>query len=76
MSKTLYDDLIPAVKRQLDVDKNRFPNLHRRIVRDIENAHFITDLPLGTACNLVGLVDASELKHDSFLLNVYEIFGR
>ena len=75
---SLLKDLIPAVKHQLDADKEQFPNLHRAVIKDLENAQFITDIPLGTAHRLADYFSAAGLKHgnDSFLLNIYEIFGK
>ena len=75
---SLLNDLIPAVKQQLDADKEQFPNLHASMVRDLENAQLVTDIPLGTAQYLSSYFVAAGLEHESssFLLNIYEVFGK
>ena len=75
---SLLNDLRPEIAAKVDADIKQFPNLHKAIVRDMENANFVTDLPLGTANSLIEYAKSAgfESKNDSFLLKVYEIFNR
>jgi len=75
---SLLKDLRPEIAAKVDADMKEFPNLYKSIVRDMENAYLITDLPLGTANTLIGYANSAgfESKTDSFLLKVYEIFNR
>ena len=75
---SLLKELRPEIAAKVNADAKEFPNLHKAIVRDMENADLVTDLPLGTANTLIGYAHAAgfESKTDSFLLKVYEIFDR
>jgi len=78
MYKTLYNELHPEVNKLLEQDKEQFPNLYASIVRDLKEADFITNIPLGTANTLVSYYKAAgiESNNDSFMLQVYEVFQR
>jgi len=75
---SLLNDLRPEIAAKVNADMKPFPNLHKAIVRDMKNANFVTDLPLGTANTLIDYAKSAgfESKTDSFLLKVYEIFDR
>ena len=75
---SLLNYLRSEIASAVDADQKQFPNLHKSIVRDLENAQLVTDLPLGTAHRLIEYANTAgvELKADVFLLKVYEIFNR
>jgi len=75
---SLFQELRPEIAAQIDADREQFPNLHKGVIKDIEDASFVTDIPLGTAHRLVEYANAAGFKFTSsaFLLKVYEIFGR
>ncbi len=75
---SLLKELRPEIVAKIEADKEQFPHLHKGIIRDIENADLVTDLPLGTANTLIEYAKAAgfEFTSSAFLLKVYEIFGR
>ena len=75
---SLLNDLIPEVKELLEADKEKFPNLHKGIINDLQNANVTTDVKVSTANTLIGYAEAANVKFDSssFVLKLYEIFGR
>jgi len=75
---SLLNDLIPEVKELLEADKEQFPNLHKGIITDLQNAHVTTDVKVSTANTLIGYAKTANVNFESnnFVLNVYEIFGR
>jgi hypothetical protein len=75
---SLLKELNPEIAAKIEADKEQFPHYHKGIIRDIENAALVIDLPLGTAHRLIEYANAAGFKFTSstFLLKVYEIFGR
>ena len=75
---SLLKDLHPAVLKAIETDKAQYPNLHKSIITDIEEADLVTDLNLGTANYLVGYYESAvgSFSINNFLLNVYNVFGK
>ena len=75
---SILNDLIPEVKELLEADKEKFPNLYKNIINDLQNAFVTTDLKVATANALIGYAEAAGVKFESnnFVLKLYEIFGR
>ena len=75
---SLLKDLHPSVLKAINADKAQFPNLHKSIITDIEEADLVTDLNLGTANYLrdYHLATRGNFSSNNFLLNIYEIFGK
>jgi len=75
---SLLKDLHPSVLKAIEADKAQFPNLHKSIITDIEEADLTTDLNLGTANYLVGYYKSAvgSFSSNNFLLNIYEVFGK
>jgi len=75
---SVLNDLIPEVKELLEADKEKYPNLHKNIINDLQNAFVTTDIKVATAQTLLGYADAANVKFDTnnFVLKLYEIFGR
>ena len=75
---SLLKDLHPSVLKAINADKAQFPNLHKSIITDIEEAYLITDLNLVTANYLrdYHLATRGDFSSNNFLLNIYEVFGK
>ena len=75
---SLLKDLNPEVRQLLDEDMKDFPFGTKRIINDINNADLVTDLSVGTANTLIGYAEAAnvEFESDSFVLKLYNVFGR
>lgn len=75
---SLLKDLHPSVLKAINADKAQFPNLHKSIITDIEEADLVTDLNLGTANYLrdYHLATRGNFSSNNFLLNIYEVFGK
>jgi hypothetical protein len=77
----MLNKLDPRVKELMDQDEKEFPNLIRRMKREIENAKIIGDLTIMTAENLLNYYDqveegAEDLRSSRFVLKLYNIFGK
>ena len=72
----LYSRLKGEASIKLNEDKDKFPNLYGKIVRDLKESDFVTDLPLGTCQYLLDYFKAGggEIKPDSFMLSIYDLF--
>jgi len=75
---SVLNDLIPEVKELLEADKEKFPNLHKGIINDLQNAYVTTDLKVSTAQTLISYAEIANVNFnsDNFVLKLYEIFGR
>jgi len=75
---SILNDLIPEVKELLEADKEQFPNLHKGIINDLQNAHVTTDVKVSTANTLIGYAKTANVNFESnnFVLKLYNIFGR
>jgi len=75
---SIFSDLIPEVKELLEADKEQFPNLHKGIINDLQNAHVTTDVKVSTANTLIGYAKTANVNFESnnFVLKLYNIFGR
>ena len=75
---SLLKDLHPSVLKAIEADKAQFPNLYKSIITDIEEADLVTDLNLGTANYLreYHIATRGNFNDSSFLLNIYQIFGK
>lgn len=76
--KTLFEQMIPEVKELFLADKEKYPNRHERIMKDLETSSVIGDLSVNTAHNLLEYLNDTNVKPqpDLFLLKLYVIFGR
>lgn len=75
---SLLKNLNPEVRKMLDADQAEYPNLHKSIMRDIEEAELVRELTLNTASHLVDYYESAGLKFDSdsFILKTYKVFGK
>ena len=74
----MFNELIPEVKELLEADKEQYPMLHKAIVRDLQNANVTTDVKVSIANTLIGYAEAAnvEFESSSFVLKLYQIFGK
>jgi len=75
---SVLNDLIPEVKELLEADKEKFPNLYKGIINDLQNAYVTTDLKVSVAQSLISYAETANVNFnsDNFVLKLYEIFGR
>ena len=75
---SLLKDLNPEVRQLIDADMKDFPFGTKRVIDDIKNAVFVTDIPVGTASNLISFAEKAGIKFDSnnFILKLYSLFGK
>ena len=75
---SLLNELIPEVRKQLEADKEQYPFLYKTIIADIQKAQLSTDVKVSTANTLIGYAEAAniEFESDSFVLKLYNVFGR
>ena len=75
---SLLNELIPEVREQLEADKEQYPFLYKTIIADLQNARLSTDVKVSTANALIGYAEAAKVKFDSdsFVLKLYNVFGR
>ena len=75
---SLLNELIPEVREQLEADKEQYPFLYKTIIADIQKAQLSTDVKVSTANTLIGYAEVAnvEFESDSFVLKLYNVFGR
>ena len=73
---SLFDEMIPEVKQKFLADKEKYPNIHESIMADINKSQLISDLSVRTAANLVEYLPFTERKHNSFVVQLYKVFGQ
>ena len=75
---SLLKTLNPEIRKALEVDREEYPNSYSRMISDIQDAYLVTDLPVGTANNLIDAALAMDMKfeNENFVLRLYQIFGR
>lgn len=75
---SVFNDLIPEVKELLEADKEQFPNMYKGIISDLQNAFVTTDVKVSTANTLISYAETANVnfESDSFVLKLYNIFGR
>ena len=75
---SMFNELIPEVKELLEADKEQYPFLYKTIVADLQKAQLSTDVKVSTANTLIGYAEAAnvEFESDSFVLKLYNVFGK
>jgi len=75
---SILNDLIPEVKELLEADKEQFPNMYKGIISDLQNAFVTTDIKVSTANTLISYAETANVnfESDSFVLKLYNVFGR
>ena len=75
----MLSKLDPRVREALDADKKQYPVMVKHMIEDMQNAYLIGDLRVNTASNLVNYAENAGVvfnNSNSFLLKLYQIFGR
>ena len=74
----LLEELNEQIWSAMEADKEKYPHGHHKMVRDIQNADLVTDIPVGTANNLIGYGEEVGINFEShnFVLKLYQIFNR
>jgi hypothetical protein len=75
---SLLNDLNPEVRKQLEADKVKYPNLYKSAMRELTENNFVMDLSVNIANQLINYADNSGMKFesDSFVLKLYNVFGK
>tara|TARA_B100000424_G_C22915772_1_gene487261 strand:- start:445 stop:675 length:231 start_codon:yes stop_codon:yes gene_type:complete len=75
---SILNNLIPEVREQLEADKEQYPFLYKTIIADLQQSQLSTDVKVSTANALIGYAEAANVKFesDSFVLKLYNVFGR
>jgi signal recognition particle GTPase len=76
--KTLFEQMIPEVKELFLADKEKYPNRHEIIMKDLETIFFVSDLSVNLAITLVEYFKETEVKpkYNSFISKLYAVFGQ
>jgi len=75
---SILKELNLEVRKAMDADKELYQHSHAALVRDMQKAALVTDLPVGTASTLLSYAEAVDFNFESqnFVLRLYQIFGR
>jgi len=78
---SLLKDLNPEVRQLLNEDMENFPNSTQAIIDNLQSAYVVGDLTVSSATTLLSYADKVDMKfdtpyQDSFVLKLYEVFGR
>ena len=62
----------------MDADKELYQHSHAALVRNMQKATLVTDLPVGTASTLLSYAESVKFNFESenFVLKLYQIFGK
>lgn len=72
---SLFNEMVPEVKQKLLADKEKYPNIHEAMMKDMDNAVLISDLSVRTAANLIEYLPRTE-SNNSFVAKLYKVFGQ
>lgn len=75
---SMLSKLDPRVRELLDADMKQYPNSTRAMIKNMQNAYIVGDLTVTTASNLIDYAEKAKVGFDtnSFILKLYQIFGR
>lgn len=75
---SILKELNFEVRKAMDADKELYQHSHAALVRDMQKAHLVGDLKVGTASTLLSYAEAVGFNFESqnFVLRLYQIFGR
>ena len=75
---SVLKELNPKVREAVDADRELYPNSHAALVRNMQQAQLVTDLPVGTASTLLSYAESIGFNFESenFVLKLYQIFGK
>ena len=75
---SVLKELNSEIRRAMDADKELYQHSHAALVRHMQKAYLVTDLPVGTASTLISYAEAVNFSFESenFVLKLYQIFGK
>ena len=75
---SILKDLDFQVRRAMDADKELYQYSHAALVRNMQKATLVSDLPVGTVSTLLSYAETVGFKFESenFVLKLYQIFGK
>ena len=75
---SLLKELNLEVRKAMDADKELYQHSHAALVRDMQKAHLVGDLKVGTASTLLSYAETVgfNFANENFVLKLYQIFGR
>ena len=75
---SILKELNPEIRKAVDADKELYQHSHAALIRNMQKATLVTDLPVGTASTLISYGDqvGMNFERDSFVLKLYQIFGK
>ena len=75
---SLLNELIPEVRERLEADKEQYPFLYKAITESLQQAALCTDVSVSTANILISHAEIAGVKfeYDSFVLKLYNVFGK
>ncbi len=74
----ILKDLNLEIRKAVDADKELYPHSHDALIRNMQEATLVTDLPVNTASILLSYAETVGFKFESsnFILKLYQIFGK
>ena len=75
---SILKDLNLEIRKAVDDDKELYPHSHAALIRNMQEATLVTDLPVNTASMLLSYAEAVGMKFETenFVLKLYQIFGK
>jgi hypothetical protein len=75
---SILKDLNLDIRKAMDADKELYQHSHAALIRNMQKATLVTDLPVSTASTLIGYGEQVGMKFesDNFVLRLYQIFGK
>ena len=75
---SLLECLNEKIWDAMEAEKEKYPNGHQKLVRDMQDAWVVTDLSVSTASTLIGYGEqvGMNFESNSFVLKLYQIFGK
>ena len=75
----MLSKLDPRVREAMEDDKKKYPTMIQFMIEDIQNAHLVSDMKVGTASNLLSYAETAGVvfnNPNSFILKLYQIFDQ
>lgn len=75
---SILKDLNLDIRKAMDADKELYQHSHAALIRNMQKATLVTDLPVSTASTLISYGESVGFKFESenFVLKLYQIFGK
>ena len=75
---SMLKDLDREVRRAMDADKELYQHSHAALIRNMQKATLVTDLPVSSASTLLSYAETVgfNFETENFVLKLYQIFGK